>query len=1034
MMALFLSFIMLMPTTAYAQTVYKVVGTSMTTESSTSIFDGDLMELLGDEEYFENDVVIAKEKVTGKLVLKRYTGTKLISDNPMGKSYELDEVEILGRTRKLTDAENVEYLNYVFASLIKQNQSNPTITFDKPPTHGSDASVSWGIIDTATNGYQVEVYKNQLRIINISTSDISTDNTRYTITSTNFTAGDSLYVRVRANATNTHNASSWVSSATVKVQRANQAALTSITFNTPFINISQTLSWARVDTAQNGYSIEKSTDGGINWENYISKVEQPLIGNPSILLPSSLFSMPESTIGFRVRVNPTTTHNAGPYTTSENRTVALSGQSIPAAPTLASRTSTTIMLNRISDGIEYSMDEVTWKDSTEFTGLSPGTEYTLFARRKATQTQTASASSKSKLSTDKGSQTAPPEPTAETEQSITTNSITLKDLESGVEYRMGFGPWTQNRTFSNLQPGTSYTFYARRAGTDTHYPSLPSPVANITTKSLNPEDFTEPLAINHVVRLGDDLYTVVKSDNNGPMLLSNTVLDERIFDNLTNNWAGSSLRQYLNQKYINTFNGLEINAIREVSHPRVPGETDKIRLLEESDALNLLKNTRAKAKDYWLMTPYVSQDDSLEINSNQSQERKGSGQENGLKYVNSNGNIGEISHTKSLGLVPVLNLKNNLTFKGAGTIANPFVIFEDGKVEQTRPPKPVLGFVREGYDRTLKWIELSTATEGYDVEVVITKYQGGIERIFDSTTSNSNTYTINQSNYSLRDKVKYRIRAKETNSNNYSPWSEFSDEVTVLRIAQRTNELEVGEMVERNGEFKKVASKTQDRGIVLEDGSFLELGVNLTFKLNLQGNYYELIERQEIIITPINQQERAESVSRQVLVDDQNFNAKEQNRALLQYIVNNDRSLYSPPSGVDMTSKVFLLGMDELNQYVIDPVLTGQSGWTEEAYLKKPSKEAMDELDDPEREQKISPRALKTIQDANYWRYWLRTPKGDTSNQVLTVTEDRKVGYYDSTMSFGGVVPAMYIDLNLVGFSTQTVNKNGKDFFIITKN
>lgn len=54
----------------------------------------------------------------------------------------------------------------------------------------------------------------------------------------------------------------------------------------------------------------------------------------------------------------------------------------PAAPTVSSKTETTVTLSAIT-GCEYSKDKVNWQDSTVFANLEPNTKYTFYARKKA---------------------------------------------------------------------------------------------------------------------------------------------------------------------------------------------------------------------------------------------------------------------------------------------------------------------------------------------------------------------------------------------------------------------------------------------------------------------------------------------------------------------------------------------------------------------------------------------------------------------------------------------------------------------------
>lgn len=97
----------------------------------------------------------------------------------------------------------------------------------------------------------------------------------------------------------------------------------------------------------------------------------------------------------------------------------------------------------------------------------------------------------------KATQNAPDAPVAAT---VAYTSITLKTV-AGCEYSMDGETWRPGATFSNLTPGTEYTFYTRKAETDTH---LASPAASATirtqaydsrpinfTVKLNGEDVTD---------------------------------------------------------------------------------------------------------------------------------------------------------------------------------------------------------------------------------------------------------------------------------------------------------------------------------------------------------------------------------------------------------------------------------------------------------------------------------------------------------------------------------------------------------------
>lgn len=155
-------------------------------------------------------------------------------------------------------------------------------------------------------------------------------------------------------------------------------------------------------------------------------------------------------------------------------------QKAPVAPVAAWVTDTVIQLIAV-DGIEYSMDLQQWQSEGWFRDLVPNTQYTFYARMKATETSYASpASTGIKITTPK---TTPIQPAAPQLLERTIDSITLVS-DPSMEYRIEGGSWTGSNVFTGLAPNTAYVFYQRYKETNTAYASEAS------TASFKTEDRT----------------------------------------------------------------------------------------------------------------------------------------------------------------------------------------------------------------------------------------------------------------------------------------------------------------------------------------------------------------------------------------------------------------------------------------------------------------------------------------------------------------------------------------------------------------
>ena len=100
----------------------------------------------------------------------------------------------------------------------------------------------------------------------------------------------------------------------------------------------------------------------------------------------------------------------------------------------------------------------------------------------------------------KATQNVPDAPVAAT---VAYTSITLKTV-AGCEYSMDGETWQPGATFSNLTPGTEYTFYIRKGETDTHLAS-PAASATISTNAYGAKDiiFKVKLDGEEVTSYGD---------------------------------------------------------------------------------------------------------------------------------------------------------------------------------------------------------------------------------------------------------------------------------------------------------------------------------------------------------------------------------------------------------------------------------------------------------------------------------------------------------------------------------------------------
>ncbi len=235
--------------------------------------------------------------------------------------------------------------------------------------------------------------------------------------------------------------------------------------------------------------------------------------------------VPGSTHKFYHRVAETATTYASGASYVLKVTLNKSTVSTPSKPTVISRTTTTVTLNKVT-GFEYRMDNGKWQASHIFEGLTPGSTHSFYRRRVETGNTYASEISPAVTATLKKNTVATPtKPSVvnKTETTVTLGKVT------GFEYKMDDGAWQVSNVFEGLEPGSTHKFYRRRAETATAYASATSPAQSVTTK----EAALPPKPVN-TIPASDSIFQCIADTGYGDRLWQLTLHNGRF--SLT--WSG----------------------------------------------------------------------------------------------------------------------------------------------------------------------------------------------------------------------------------------------------------------------------------------------------------------------------------------------------------------------------------------------------------------------------------------------------------------------------------------------------------------
>lgn len=217
----------------------------------------------------------------------------------------------------------------------------------------------------------------------------------------------------------------------------------------------------------------------------------------TVISTNSTYTTVAGDIGQTLTVRVSAANCDGSVTSTPTAAITKASQAAPSAPTLASKTATSIALNAIS-AAEYSRNNgANWQNGPTFSGLTPNTSYTFIARIKETATHNASANSAALVVT------TDPIPTyAVTVSSAGTGATGSGNYEQGATVTINagtppagqqFSGWTASPSvaFANASSAnTTFTMPASAVSVTANFTAIPVVNAQTPTITTHPQGAT----------------------------------------------------------------------------------------------------------------------------------------------------------------------------------------------------------------------------------------------------------------------------------------------------------------------------------------------------------------------------------------------------------------------------------------------------------------------------------------------------------------------------------------------------------------